>query len=201
MLEQLRLALTTSPIALPALLVGVLFAVIAFLPLSRAFGWSPLWTLLALLSLAPILAFTLPPDTSTVPAGADERLRHFFGLFLDSENVHRQIDAVGSNNERMANLLLFVPAGFFATLATRRPVRVAIAGIAIPFLIETWQAISGVRVASAADWLHNCGGALIGVVAASVLLPLTRRHPRPSPRVRTRTRTPQRHDHGTFAPL
>jgi glycopeptide antibiotics resistance protein len=75
----------------------------------------------------------------------------------------------------MANLLLFVPAGFFATLATRRPVRIALAGIAIPFLIETYQAISGVRVASAADWLHNSTGALIGVVAASVLLPLTRR--------------------------
>jgi glycopeptide antibiotics resistance protein len=181
MLEQLRLALTSSPIALPALLVGVLFAAVAFLPLSRAFDWSPLLTLLALLSVAPILAFTLPPDASTVPEGAGARLGYFFGLFLDPANVHRQIDAIGSNSERLANLLLFVPAGFFATLATRRPLRIALAGIAVPFLIEMWQAISGLRVASAADWLHNCAGALIGVVAATVLLPLIRRPRREAP--------------------
>jgi glycopeptide antibiotics resistance protein len=183
MLEQLRLALTTSPIALPALLIGVLFAVVAFLPLSRAFHWSPLWTLLMLLSIAPILAFTLPPDTSTVPVGAGGRLRYFFGLFLDPANVDRQIHSIGSNNERVANLLLFIPAGFFATLATRHPVRIALAGIAIPFLIETYQTISGVRVGSAADWLHNCGGTLIGVVAACVLLPLTRRPWRETPMI------------------
>jgi glycopeptide antibiotics resistance protein len=183
MLEQLRLALTSSPIALPALLVGVLFAFVAFLPLSRAFRWSPTLTLLMLLSVAPVLAFTLPPDASTVPVGAGVRLRYFFGLFLDPVNVHRQIDAIGSNSERMANLILFVPAGFFATLATRRPLRIALAGIAIPFLIETWQAISGVRVGSAADWLHNCGGTLIGVVAATVFLPLGRRPRREAPPV------------------
>jgi glycopeptide antibiotics resistance protein len=136
-----------------------------------------------LLSIAPILAFTLPPDTSTVPVGAGERLRYFFGLFLDPANVDRQIHSIGSNNERVANLLLFIPAGFFATLATRHPVRIALAGIAIPFLIETYQTISGVRVGSATDWLHNCGGTLIGVVAACVLLPLTRRPWRETPMI------------------
>jgi glycopeptide antibiotics resistance protein len=177
MLEQLRLGLAL-PDVLPALLAGVVFAAVAFLPLARRYGRSPLWTLLALLAIAPILAFTVPPRASTVPAGAVARLIGFVGLFLNPWNVAHEIAVAGSDDERVANLLLYVPAGFFATLATRRPVRIALAGVSTPFLIESWQAVSGSRIAAASDWLHNSAGALLGVLVAAVLLPLTRSYRR-----------------------
>jgi hypothetical protein len=75
-----------------------------------------------------------------------------------------------SPDEQMANLLLFVPLGLFGALATRRAVWTAVAGAALSFGIEGWQAVSDVRVATAGDWVYNSGGALIGAGAGLVLL-------------------------------
>jgi glycopeptide antibiotics resistance protein len=176
MIFQLRLALD-APLALPALGVWALFALAIFWPVARRRRWSPLWTLLALLSLAPIIAFTVVPHTFDLAFGGGERLRSYVHSFTDPWAVNAELDAAGSDSERLANLLLFVPAGFFATLASRAPVRVALAAIGVPFLIEAWQAvIDAGRVASAGDWLHNAGGALAGLVAAAVLLPFTRNY-------------------------
>jgi VanZ family protein len=174
MLDQLRIALD-APGARVILLVCAGLAVLGFLPLARRFGWSPGWTLVTLLALAPILAFTLPPDSAVEPVGAGARLHEYVHSFLDPLAFHAQVNAPGPESERVANLLLFIPAGFCATLATRWPVRVAIAGVTLPFLIEAWQALTGARIASAGDWLHNSAGALIGIVLAAALLPLTRR--------------------------
>ena len=55
---QLDLALNRPGAAL-LLLCGALAAVALAVPLARLCGWRPWWTLLALLSLVPVLAFTL----------------------------------------------------------------------------------------------------------------------------------------------
>ena len=178
MIYQLRLALE-APLALPALAAWAMFSLVIFWPVARRRRWSPLWTLLALLSLAPIVAFTVLPHTFDLPFGASGRLEAFVHSFTDPWAVDAELDAAGSDSERLANLALFVPAGFFATLASRAPVRVTLAAIGLPFLIEAWQAvIDAGRVASAGDWLHNTGGAAAGMVAAAVLLPLTRNYRR-----------------------
>ncbi len=175
---ELRLALS-SPTALPTLLAWGVLALVAFLPLARRFGWSPGWTLLALLSVAPVVAFTVAPQRLEIPVDAVARLRWYLEsltTFKDPAAVHSDLNAATSNAERFANLMLFVPAAFCATLATRWPVRVALAGMGFPFLIEAWQAVSDAsRVASAQDWLYNSGGALAGVAVALLFLPMTRR--------------------------
>jgi glycopeptide antibiotics resistance protein len=181
MTYELRLALD-APLALPALAAWALFSLVIFWPVARKRRWSPLWTLLALLTLAPILAFTIIPHTFDLPFGAGGRLHWYVHSFTDPWAVNAELDAAGSDSERLANMLLFVPAGFFATLASRAPVRVTLVGIGLPFLIEAWQAaVDAGRVASAGDWLHNAGGALVGMVAAAILLPLTRNYRKAAP--------------------
>lgn len=179
LLEQLHIALN-SPGARPTLLIGVVVAVVLCWPLARLFGRSPVLTLLALVSLAPIAAFTLLPDYAAEPVGATFRLHQYLDSYLHPLQFHADVDAPTAPAEPLANMLLFVPFGLFTTLATRAPVRTALAGVAVPFLIEAWQAVTGARVASAADWLHNSTGALIGVGAALVLLPLAGRSARPA---------------------
>jgi glycopeptide antibiotics resistance protein len=166
---QLRVALD-EPYAMILLFGGTLVAFAVFLPLSRRMGWSPAWTLLALLSLAPVLAFTVPPGAATLPVGAGGRAQLYLDSFLDPFTVRSELGAAGSDDERLANLLLFIPFGLFGALTVRRPVWVAACGIALSFLIEGSQAVSGSRVASAGDWLHNSAGALTGAVIGGVLL-------------------------------
>src|SRR3712207_6809738 len=127
------------------------------------------WTFLALLAAGPIIAFTIVPHTYDLQWAAIDRVWTYVGSFTDPWTFDAELHQAVSNPERVANLLLFVPAGFFLTLASRAPVRVALAGIAGPFLIEGWQAVADAgRVASAGDWLHNSGGAVAGVIAAAV---------------------------------
>jgi hypothetical protein len=73
---------------------------------------------------------------------------------------------------------MFMPVGFFAALASRRPVRIAAIGVVAPFAIEVCQVlIGGGRDCAANDWLNNATGVLFGVAAAVVLwrLPVSER--------------------------
>jgi glycopeptide antibiotics resistance protein len=80
------------------------------------------------------------------------------------------LHAAGSTDERLANVVLFVPLALLGTLATRRGVLTAIAASALSWGIEAWQAASDVRVATVADWLHNTAGAAAGATAGILLL-------------------------------
>ncbi|MEV8503852.1 VanZ family protein [Actinoplanes sp. NPDC051475] len=166
---QLDLALD-RPGALPLLVCCALAAGVLFLPVSRLFGWRPGWTLLALLSLAPILVFTVPLEAPGWQDGAVHRAGAYVRTFLHAATFRAELHEPTSPDEQMANLLLFVPLGLFGALATRRAVWTAVAGAALSFGIEGWQAVSGVRVATAGDWVYNSGGALIGAGAGLVLL-------------------------------
>jgi hypothetical protein len=173
-LNQLQAALG-APYAAEALAAWSLLSVVIFWPLARARRWSVSWTLLGLLALAPIIAFTIVPHAYDLQWAAIDRLRAYVGSFSDPWA------APGPEDERTANLALFVPAAFFLTLASRAPIRTALLGIAGPFLIEGWQAVADAgRVASAGDWLYNSGGAVAGVLAATLILPFTRRRRRPA---------------------
>ncbi|MEV4702868.1 VanZ family protein [Actinoplanes sp. NPDC049316] len=173
MRDQLDLALA-RPGAVVLLVCCAAAAAALFLPLARLLGWRPGWTLLALLSLAPILVFTVPVEAPGWQDGAVHRLADYVRSYLHAATFHAELDAPSAPDERTANLLLFIPFGFFGTLAARRAVTTAVAGAALSFGIEGWQAVSGVRVATAADWLYNSGGALIGAAAGLVVLGLIR---------------------------
>ena len=171
--DQLDLALT-RPGAGWLLVCCALAAAVLCVPVARLLGGRPGRTLLALLALAPILVFTAPLEAPGWQDGAVARLADYVRSFLHAATFHAELDAPASPDERMANLLLFVPLGFFGALATRRAVSTAIAAAALSFGIEGWQAVSGVRVATAADWLYNSSGALIGAAAGLVVLAVIR---------------------------
>jgi hypothetical protein len=166
---QLDLALDRPHAA--ALLLGcALLAVVLFHPVARLFGWQPAWTLLAMLALGPVLTFTVPLEGLIPPAGAAGRVVAYAHAFLRPDAIQHELHAAGSTDERLANVLLFVPLALFGTLATRRGVLTGIAASALSWGIEAWQAASDVRVATVADWLHNTAGAAAGATAGILLL-------------------------------
>jgi VanZ family protein len=60
---------------------------------------------------------------------------------------------------------------FFATLASRRPVVVALVGMAFPVLVELTQAFLNVgRDCVGYDWVNNAIGALLGAVGGAAFM-------------------------------
>ncbi|MEU7018654.1 VanZ family protein [Streptomyces sp. NPDC046385] len=70
------------------------------------------------------------------------------------------------------NLAMTVPLGFFALMATRRPLPVLVGVVTFPLVIEVVQAeVDGLgRICDSADAQMNILGGLIGVVAAVLVL-------------------------------
>lgn len=156
----------------PALTLSILatlsFAV--FGPLSRKLGWPALPTLGALLGLAVIAALTLPPgpDAGEFSGGG---LAACGQALFDPGAFARALVATTDRGERVGNVLMFVPFTFFATLATRRPGRVAAVGVLLPVVVEVSQALLDLgRDCVARDWANNAVGALLGTALAVVAL-------------------------------
>ncbi|MFI5564941.1 VanZ family protein [Amycolatopsis japonica] len=106
-----------------------------------------LWTL-AGVALVPVVALTLVPTRRTI----DEILC----------TVQFSLPTLGSV-ELLANVALFLPPVFFATLASRRPVTMFAAGSALSAVIEALQAFVPAigRACDTNDWLMNTIGALL----------------------------------------
>jgi glycopeptide antibiotics resistance protein len=70
--------------------------------------------------------------------------------------------------ELMANIALFVPLAYFATLATRRPLFVLVAAAGLSAVVEGIQALAPVigRACDTNDWLMNTIGTVVGVLLA-----------------------------------
>lgn len=68
------------------------------------------------------------------------------------------------------NVLLLMPFTYFGTIALRRPARVAAASALLSCVIEYVQGAAGIGTAQLADLVHNIAGAVLGAVAASLLL-------------------------------
>jgi MFS family permease len=79
--------------------------------------------------------------------------------------------------ELMANVVLFVLPVLFASVASRRPLLMLLAGSVLSVLIEVFQALVPAigRSCDTTDWLSNTIGAAIGAVLALVALRLARR--------------------------
>lgn len=109
---------------------------------------------LAGLSLVPVLALTL------IPAGGN-RLDHVLCV------VQFSVPTLGSV-ELLANVALFLPPAFFATLATRRPLVVLAAGVGLSAAIEALQAVVFAigRACDTNDWMMNTIGVVVGVLLA-----------------------------------
>jgi hypothetical protein len=146
-------------------------ALAAARPVARRTGW-PVWTTTAaLLSAAVVATLTLAPAPGMPvvgPTGAG--IVDCAQILVDPAQWWRGLVATGDRGERVGNVLMFMPVGFFAALATRRPAMVAVIGALAPFAIEFGQVlIGGGRDCAANDWLNNAIGALLGVAAAVVV--------------------------------
>lgn len=149
-----------------------LLAVLAARPVARRTGWPVLTTVATLLSVAVVLTLTLAPAPGqpvTGPSGSE--LVDCVQRLADPVAWWRGLIARGDRGERVGNVLMFVPVGFFATLASRRPLAVAAVGVLAPFTLELGQVlIGGGRDCAANDWLNNAIGVLLGVTAAAALV-------------------------------
>jgi hypothetical protein len=118
-----------------------------------------LWTL-AGLSLLPVAALTLSPVA---------------GRRVVSCVVQFSMPRLGSV-ELLANVALFVPPVFFATLATRRPLLTLAAGTALSAAIEVVQGLVPAigRACDTNDWAMNTAGAVLAVLLATATAAFTR---------------------------
>jgi VanZ family protein len=87
-------------------------------------------------------------------------------------------EAPVSGGNTIANIMLYMPFGFFAYLAItgdgriRRPLRaVTLAGIALSTTMELGQFFDSFRVCNFSDLYTNGGGAFLGAVAARIIGP------------------------------
>lgn len=154
------------------ILVLVLLAAVAARPVALLAHW-PVWTTAAMLQSAAVVGILVlgpaPGYAVTGPDGA--AMAHCVRSLGDPSAWWQGLIATGDRGERVGNVLMFVPLGLFAVLASRRPVVVAVLGVLAPGAIELSQVlIGGGRDCAANDWLNNATGALLGVVAGAVVL-------------------------------
>ncbi|GAB3911904.1 hypothetical protein GCM10011575_38410 [Microlunatus endophyticus] len=67
------------------------------------------------------------------------------------------------------NVILYVPAGFFVSLVTRRPVLTWLGLVALSACVEFVQPYIS-RACSSIDWMTNSAGAFLGVAGAAATL-------------------------------
>ena len=143
-------------------------AVVAAVPLAHRWGRPLPLVLLALWGLVVIPAFTLVPDLGYREYGRAVWMTSRISLELGG-GWSSALGAWAHGTDGPLNVLLFVPAGTFLTLATRRPTRVVLALTCLSLAIEIVQAWSGTRSGAPADFGANVLGAgagcSLGVVA------------------------------------
>ena len=139
-----------------ALLLGLL----AWLLASRL-GWVRWASVLAAAGLAMALAVTLVRHGGHLPTGENPLYRCVSGKF----SLHSETSQL--------NFLMLMPFAFFGTIATRRPLSIAIGSALISAGIEITQAFTGLGVCDKQDFLNNTIGALVVVALAWFLLLVT----------------------------
>lgn len=145
-------------------------ALLAHRRIATRLGWSRWLTLGTLMGLAIVLTLTLPPAPGAAIGRPEWSAagRCVESLF-DPAVLWRGLFATSERGERVGNVLMFVPLTFFAVLASGRPVRIAVAGVALPVGIELTQSILDFgRECVGYDWVNNAIGALLGAVLGAL---------------------------------
>lgn len=125
-------------------------------------GWTKVPAVLAAGSLALALALTVARPFGLFAAGGVNPLavlRLCMAGSLSLANLYEQL-----------NVLMLVPFAVFGTLATRRPMAVAISCMLVSAFAEVVQGATGGGQCQARDVVHNTLGGVLGVLVAMVLL-------------------------------
>jgi hypothetical protein len=143
-----------------ALVAAVCVGVGWLLLRARRYGQRILWALVVL-AMLPVAALTLLPTPGQV---------FVVCVFQFSMPTLGAVEA-------LANVALFFPLVFFATLATRRPLLTLAAGAVLSAAIEAAQALAPIagRACDTNDWAMNTIGTVVAVLLAVATLALTRR--------------------------
>ena len=128
---------------------------------TRRCGRRALWALV-LLSVLPVVALTLVPTSGRV-----DHVACVVQFRLPT------LTTVGL----LANVAMFFPPVFFATLATRQRLLMLAAGTSFSAMIEALQAMVPAigRACDTNDWAMNTVGAILAVLLASATIALTNR--------------------------
>ena len=171
--------LATGTFAL--IVIGLVISAVVATPLARRLQVDRLRLFLCLAATSLIVAVTWPLDSAAA-----------FRLVGDSFDLGRLltwwrqgwgslIRDVLNDVDGQTNIMLFVPAGFLWTLTTKRPGRVFAALVLLSFLVESVQAVSGLRAADPRDLVANGAGAAIGVLIAVAWMAVQRAFRRADP--------------------
>ncbi len=127
---------------------------------ARRYGHRILWALVALSVLA-VVALTLVPTSGRAFAVC---------------TLQFSLPTFGTV-ELLANMALFFPAVFFATLATGRPLLMLGAGAALSAAVEAVQALVPAigRACDTNDWAMNTAGTIAAVLLAIGTMAITSR--------------------------
>jgi hypothetical protein len=140
-------------------------------------GWARWPALGLLLSLAVVLTLTLTP-TPNMPIGVPgvAGVGRCVGSLSDADGLWHGLIATTDRGERVGNIAMFVPVTFFAVLASRRPARVAAAGVLLSGAIEFTQSVMHLgRECVGYDWVNNAIGAVLGVLLGALAIRLSTR--------------------------
>jgi len=130
--------------------------------LAPRWGWVPLPAALAGCGLALALAVTVVRPIGEFSAGGLNPLVVMRECVVGSLSLARTYEKL--------NVAMLMPFAFFATLATRRPVIIAMSGLLISAAVEFVQGATGGGTCQARDVVHNIAGCVLGVLLAAVAL-------------------------------
>jgi hypothetical protein len=140
------------------ILLCALFGVGTWL-VARRLGWHKLFATLAAVGLSLAIAVTLVRPGGHLPNPNASPV---------SMCLHDQFSLHGGL--QVLNLLMLTPFAFFGTLATRRPITLAVASAILSAGIELTQAWTGLGVCQKQDFLNNTFGAITAAAVAWLLL-------------------------------
>jgi len=167
-------AFVTGPPALAVLAATAVVAWPAGARLARRLACSRTAAILYVVAVGVIVALTVTPN-HPAPGVVEVLPPHYLTEIGDLRLVWSRLTAAPSDAEQLANIALYVPVGVLGRLVWRSAVRATLAGTALTVAIETCQyGIIG-RAGSLTDIRNNSAGALIGAVAAAVLIAVVAR--------------------------
>lgn len=120
----------------------------------------------SVVAVAAALALALFPALTLARRGVDLRRRPTCNWVWGLEPT---------NAEQLLNLLLLLPAGFFAAWALRRVWPVVLGALVLSLGAEAAQAVLDIGTCQAGDIARNAAGALAGALSGALLARLLRR--------------------------
>lgn len=154
--------MTNLPWFGPGVVVALLAAVVAAIPLGRALGIRSVLAAATIFSLGLILAATMTPLPPALAGGVGTGICDF------SRVGPAPFEALGEVNGTTLNILLFIPLGLAVGLmaGSVRTALVLFVSITLPFLIEALQLAIPLlaRGCQSADVVDNLTGLSLGLL-------------------------------------